>query len=76
MDLKTWMIKNRWKQPELARETGISRPTISCILKRTTDVTLKTAMTIVKFTNGAVTYEDLARETKKNDESDKNGHHD
>jgi len=73
MDLGTWMTKNRWNQPQLSREIGISRPTISCILKRTTDITLKTAMAIVKFTKNEVTYEDLARENNKNQKGDDKG---
>jgi plasmid maintenance system antidote protein VapI len=62
MDLGTWMHENRWTQPQLAKKIGISRPTISGILNKKRDVTLRTAMAIVKFTKNQVTYEDLTRE--------------
>lgn len=74
MDLRAWMIENRWTQTQLSKKVGISRPTMQSVLEKKKKVSFESAYKIVQFTKGQVTFEDLAREDNKNDESDKNRH--
>lgn len=78
MELMDWMKSNRWNMSTLSRELNISRPTMRRVLDKETDMTLRVAMAIVKFTNNQVTYDDLARKNeineKRDDERKKNKH--
>ena len=76
MQLSQWMMEKKLSVNAMSKQCGIPRQTINNARSGNIDIALRTAMTIVKFTKNEVTYEDLARETKKNDESNQDGHHD
>jgi plasmid maintenance system antidote protein VapI len=73
-----WVYEKGWTMKGMERKMGICRQTLKKAITRETDITLKTAMTIVKFTKGEVTYDDLARTNeineKRDDERKKNKH--
>jgi len=70
MELIDWMKANRWNMTSLSKELNISRPTMRRVLDKETDMTLRVAMAIVKFTKNEVTYEDLTRTDYENQKRD------
>lgn len=65
MQLCEWMKEKGWTMLGMQRKTGISRPTIKKAIMKETDITLKTAMAIHKFTKGEVTFEEMLKEVKE-----------
>ena len=62
MQFSEWIKKNKLSVSEVSRRTGIARQTINNARSGNIDITLRTAMAIVKLTDGQVTYEELTRE--------------
>ncbi len=76
MQLSQWMKEQNLSVNAMSKQCGIPRQTINNARSGNIDIALRTAMTIVKFTKNAVTYEDLTRKNdedeKRNDEREKN----
>jgi|GEM_PF-2614509 len=62
MDLDEWLWRNKCTRRKIARAIGIHHQTIFNILSKTRTPALFTAIAIEKFTNGAVTIEELLNE--------------
>lgn len=65
MQLAEWMEKNRYTIMGFEKATGLTRPTIRGAKFKYSDITLKSAMTIYRFTNGEVTFEEMLKEVKE-----------
>lgn len=70
MDLRDWMKENRWSMSAIEKKTGITKQTIRSLMDKKPNVSLRSAMSIVKFTKGEVSFQDLAGENDKNEKRD------
>ena len=66
MELKKWMKENRWSNLRMAEELGIVHGTLSNIRLKKNKPSLLLAKSIVRFTNGEVTLEDMGFEINSN----------
>lgn len=64
MQLADWMKEKKLSVNAMSKQCGIARQTINNVLSKNIDITLKTAMTIYRFTDKQVTLEELEREVK------------
>lgn len=61
MQFSEWVKKHKLSVSALSRQTGIARQTVKSAISRNCDITLRTAMAIVKLTDGEVSIEELTR---------------
>lgn len=59
MTLEEWLDHYGLAQADLARETGIDKSKLSLMCRRAHNTKLVDAYTVVEFTRGEVTYEEL-----------------
>jgi len=64
MELKLWMLKNRWSVRAMAKEIGCNESTLSTVCTGVRIPARLLATAIVNFTNGEVTLSDLGIEKK------------
>jgi len=65
MKLDKYLDQNGWTPTLFARKCGLSYTTIFNVIYEIKNISLNTALTIVKSTDGEVSYEDLAFIPKK-----------
>jgi len=64
MNLREYLFRKRIKQNEFAKDSGVSLPTISRVL-RGEDLKMSIAKRIVDASKGQISYEDIAQEIKE-----------
>lgn len=72
MLLGEWMKENRWNPTQMAKKTGLSRLTITNIIERKSEISLRTAFIIRDFTKNEVTLEEMYIYEKSTKEKPKN----
>lgn len=72
MLLSEWMKENRWNPTQMAKKTGLSRLTITNIMERKSEISLRTAFIIREFTKNSVTLEDLRMDVKSSEVTSEN----